>query len=82
MLSSNAANENYDAGHIKCSCGPHLSHRPQVPHPYSKGTIRIAFKSMKRQKAFVFFCFPHSSTVFFLLESVLLMGRETKILRV
>jgi len=31
MLYSNKNNENSDAGHIKCSCGP------QVLHPWSSG---------------------------------------------
>jgi len=31
MLCSNLGNENCDAGHIKCLCGPHLARRPQVP---------------------------------------------------
>jgi len=26
-------NENSDAGHIKCSSGPHLAHGPHIPHP-------------------------------------------------
>ena len=33
MLYSNVGKENSDAGHIKCSRGPHLGRRPQVPHP-------------------------------------------------
>ena len=33
ILSSELGNENSDVGHIKCSCGPHLAHQPQVPHP-------------------------------------------------
>jgi len=33
MLYSKLGNENSYAGHIKCSRGPHLARRPQVPHP-------------------------------------------------
>jgi len=36
MLYSNFGNENSGAGHVKCSRGPHLARRPQVPHPCSK----------------------------------------------
>jgi len=28
MLYSNSGNENSDAGHIRCSRGPHLAHGP------------------------------------------------------
>jgi len=34
MLCFNLGNENSDAAHIKCSCGPHLARGPQVPHPW------------------------------------------------
>jgi len=33
MLCSNLGNEDSDAGHIKCSRGPHLVRGSQVPHP-------------------------------------------------
>jgi len=33
MLYPNLGNENSDAGHIKCSRGPHLACGSQVPHP-------------------------------------------------
>jgi len=33
MLYPNLGNENSDAGHIKCSRGPHLARGSQVPHP-------------------------------------------------
>jgi len=33
ILYSKLGNENTDAGHIKCSCGPHLARGLQVPHP-------------------------------------------------
>jgi len=33
MLCSNLGNENSDAGHIKCSRGPHLANGLQVLHP-------------------------------------------------
>jgi len=36
MLCSNLGNENYYAGHIKCSYGLHLNHRLQVPQPCSE----------------------------------------------
>ena len=42
MLYSNSGNENSDAGHIRCSRGPHLAHGPQVPHPSSRRLVTIA----------------------------------------
>jgi len=36
ILYSKMDNENSDAGHVKCSRGPHLARWPQVPHPCSK----------------------------------------------
>jgi len=36
MLYSNLGKKNSDAGHIKCSSGPHLARGPQVPHPWPK----------------------------------------------
>jgi len=36
MLYSNSGEETSDAGHIKCSRGPHLARRPQNPHPWLK----------------------------------------------
>jgi len=38
MLCSNLGNENSDAGHIKCSHGPHLARGrgQQVPHSWSR----------------------------------------------
>ena len=33
ILYSKLGNGNSDAGHIKCSAGPHLARGPQVPHP-------------------------------------------------
>ena len=33
-LHSNIGNENSGAGLIKCSHGPQLAHRSQVPHPW------------------------------------------------
>jgi len=36
MLYSTLANENSEAGHIKCSRGPHLACRPLVTHLCSK----------------------------------------------
>jgi len=35
-LYSNKGNGNSDAGHIKCSSGPHLASGPQVPHPWRR----------------------------------------------
>jgi len=35
ILRSKLGNENSDAGHIKCSRGPHLARGPQVPHTCS-----------------------------------------------
>jgi len=35
ILYSNLGNENCNAGHIKCSRGPHLTRGAQVPHPCS-----------------------------------------------
>ena len=40
MLYSNLGNKNSDAGHIKCSRGPHLARVPQVPHPCPKQWLR------------------------------------------
>jgi len=37
MLYFDLGNDNSDAGHIKCSRGPHLARRPQVPEPCSNG---------------------------------------------
>jgi len=33
MLYSNLGNQNYDAGHTKCSRGSNLASGPQVTHP-------------------------------------------------
>jgi len=43
MLYSNMGNENSDAGHIKCSRGPRLGLGPQVPHPWCKASVFIAW---------------------------------------
>jgi len=40
MLYSNLCHQNSDAGHIKCSCGPHLAHGPQVPQPCDRRSNR------------------------------------------
>jgi len=32
ILFSNLGNEYSNAGHVKCSHGPHLAHGPHVPH--------------------------------------------------
>jgi len=39
MLYFKSGNEDSDAGHIKCSRGPHLAPGPQVSHPWSNVKI-------------------------------------------
>jgi len=39
ILYSKWSDENYHAGHIQCSWGPHSDGGPQVSHPYFKQCI-------------------------------------------
>jgi len=41
ILHYKSGKENSDAGHIKCSRGPHLARGPQVPYPYSKRYVSL-----------------------------------------
>ena len=41
--------ENFDAGHFRCSRGPHLARGPHVPHPWVKPkTNTVSLSSMQR----------------------------------
>jgi len=44
ILYSEWGDENSDAGHIKCSRGPHLARGPQVPHPWRRWLWLILLK--------------------------------------
>jgi len=74
MLYSNLGNENSDAGHVKCSRGPHLSCGPKVSHPWctlckipgyiTEGifvTVSVReciFLGMQKNFAQIWSCFP------------------------
>jgi len=47
MLCSNLGNKNFDAGHIKCLCGPHLARRVQFPCPYCREMSAIMVLFLK-----------------------------------
>jgi len=51
MLYSTLDNENYDAGHVKCSCGLHLAPATQVPHPVLQHRATGCFTSLETSKA-------------------------------
>jgi len=73
MLYSNLGNENSDAGHIKCSRGPHLSRWPQVPHPCFKwliGRVHISEREMSEIIIQTKVCYTFTSFVYALMVPV------------
>jgi len=53
LLCSNLGNQNYDAGHIKNSRGPHLARGPQVPHLPPDPDLRSTAHAADKDKLYL-----------------------------
>ena len=73
-------NENSDAGHIKCSRGPHLAHVRQVPHPWSTAMFltQLKFSTLRVVSLFPFVAIYISVFTF---HATLLQNEEQAISR-